>query len=166
MTRSELIEALQVAEANQGELLFLADVDEACAESLGSVARTLVPILGDAVFFDLCHQGEFSRRAGAAHASEWPMLGAAIEAHATSTAWHTFVEHVVMTGLPMVDPSRTVAFSVGTNAMGFMVVPLAARGKIFGILGVIRVDESFSRAELELARKVAGRVARTLDLRR
>ena len=69
-----------------------------------------------------------------------------------------------MTGLATLDPSRTVILA-GTSAMGFLVVPLTARGKVFGILGAMRVQAAYSTADLALARRVARRTARAIDSR-
>lgn len=155
----------------RAEIVFLASVADACADSYGvdeiatSIARTCVPALGDAVFFDLCERGEFQRRAGVACSPEWPALAVALEAHATSTAWHTFVEHVVMTGRATLDPSRVLALSAGTSAAGFLVLPLVSRGKILGVLGAVSVLGVYSRLDLALARKVARRTARSIDTR-
>jgi GAF domain-containing protein len=153
----------------RAELVFLTSVADACADSYGadeiatSIARSCVPALGDAVFVDLCERGEFDRRAGVVCSPEHPALAAALQAHATSTAWHTFVERVVMTGTVTLDPTRVLALSAGANAAGFLVVPLVSRGKILGVLGAVSVESAYSRLDLELARKVARRAARAID---
>jgi GAF domain-containing protein len=130
---------------------------------LQALAHACVPILGDAIFIDACESGVFRRVALVYVAEHGGALAAAIDARTNDPAWRACVDRVVMTKSPVVDPLRLLGPAASLGATAIALVPLVAAGKVFGVLGAVRVDDCYSSAELELVKAVARRIAQTMN---
>jgi PAS domain S-box-containing protein len=136
-------------------------------DAAAAVARACVPVLGDAAFVDLCEDGVFERRASTALAEEHAAMRETFDAHAKDVAWRRYVEHVVKTKAPVFEPTSAAAFGAAISAKGFILVPLASRDRVVGVLGALRIEgRGYSLEELELAQNVARRAARAIDAAR
>jgi PAS domain S-box-containing protein len=134
-------------------------------DAAAAVARACVPVLGDAAFVDLCEDdGVFARRASTALSAEHAAMRETFDTHANDAAWRRYVEHVVKTRAPVFEPTSAAAFGAAISAKGFILVPLASRERVVGVLGALRIDgRGYSLEELELAQNVARRAARAID---
>ena len=148
---------------------FLLRVDDAINEApetvdhLALVAQASVPMLGGAVFIDRC-EGNVRRVAMAVAAPYAETASAPIAHHADEPSWQAYVRHLLARRAIVFDPTSAAAFSVTLRASAFLLVPIAFKAKALGVLGALRFDDgTFDVRQLELAHKVARRVARVMS---
>ena len=166
---------------------FLAEASRVLADSLDvddtlrTVARLAVPLLGDYCVIHLTQENGEHRGVAAAHADpDKEPLVRAMERHYNPAPDHptSYVAEAIRTGRRLVTESfpddHLASLSSGDDELEIfralrphagLFVPLAARGHALGAIGFIRTEPgvSYTPAQVELAEDLARRAAVALD---
>ena len=176
---------ISALKALEQDLMLLSRAGESLAAALDSsstqstVARLVVPALGDICMLDLVGEAERVERV---LVEIGPQGSAALVARLRSLedrpGWKSPQSRVIESGEPMLlervperdrtligqdDREATLLRDAGIRSV--MIVPLSARGRVLGALtlGVGRSGRTYGTHDLELARGVASRAAMALD---
>ena len=164
---SERFEAQAEAEAAQRRLAFLFRATSELLEQplsmdalLATVARLVLPQLGDYCIVDLAEGDRQLRRVAAV--PEHESLTHALDATAPfAAAGESLVTRVLRSGQPfMHSPAET---EQGSDWRACLVVPLSARNRTVGAITLVSFARSYSRDDLALAQELGHRVALAVD---
>lgn len=179
--------ALDVTERRRAEagLQFIDAADRTLAEAfsdpalLGVVVKLPLPKLADFCLLDLCDaRGRYRRMAAAAADEADAALAAELHALSAVPVEHdddscprcsgdpmllTCLDEADLTKLTDTDEQRRLLRRSGASSA--LVIPLAARGRLFGSLMLLRKSHHrpYDRADLDLARAFADRAALAID---
>jgi len=162
---------------------FLAEASETLASSLGvqdtmrSVARLAVPMLGDAAIVTAYPDGEFQGVA-VAHVDPFQasVLEQGLEDHRLDSHWSPLAAEVIRTGKPLFIPDSAAAdsslaiklaqtgriFSDGSVAAA-VCLPLIARGQLLGVMEIYTRRRTLDADDMILAEDMSRHAALALD---
>ncbi|HEY1957312.1 MAG TPA: ATP-binding protein [Polyangiaceae bacterium] len=159
---------------SEGVLRFVAGVDESLAgaetteSALETMVHACVPTVADACFLDVCGEEDTPLRRVQIFAPGQDAVVEQLKRHANDGAWRRYEMQLVRTLTPVFEPASAAALGAGyetkVGARALMLLPLAARGKKLGVIGMMMTQSSRTHSlhDFELAQDLARRFAMKL----